>query len=171
MRDAEIPLQGGRITPGVVRVGQTVRRPPRLTAEFVHALLEHLAAVGFDGAPHFLGTDEKGRDILSYIEGEVPADLGWHKDEGSTSAIRTSCPHQTQRSNDGDFNCSSQPTAMPSTSRRSKKRLFIGRNCWLRKVITRRGPRWRNGPAIAGIGHYRICSACPLKEPDPKRQA
>jgi len=88
MRDAEIPLQGGRITPGVVRVGQTVRRPPRLTAEFVHVLLEHLAAVGFDGAPRFLGTDEKGRDILSYIEGEVPAELGWHKDEVLVAAAQ-----------------------------------------------------------------------------------
>ncbi len=44
-------------------------------------LLEHLPAGGFDGAPRFPGTEEKGRDILSYIEGEVPAELGWHKDE------------------------------------------------------------------------------------------
>jgi Ser/Thr protein kinase RdoA (MazF antagonist) len=57
-----------------------VRRPPRLNAEFVHALLDHLAAVGFDGAPRFLGSDERGRDILSYVEGDVPADLGWHDD-------------------------------------------------------------------------------------------
>jgi Ser/Thr protein kinase RdoA (MazF antagonist) len=88
MSDAEIPLQGGRITPAVVRVGQTVRRPPRLTAEFVHVLLEHLAAVGFDGAPRFLGTDDKGRDILSYIEGVVPAELGWHKDEVLVAAAQ-----------------------------------------------------------------------------------
>src|SRR6516162_4194015 len=44
MSDAEIPLQGGRTTPAVLRMGQTVRRPPRLMAEFVHVLLEHLAA-------------------------------------------------------------------------------------------------------------------------------
>ena len=88
MSDAEIPLQGGRTTAAVVRVGQTVRRPPRLTAEFVHVLLEHLAAVGFDGAPRFLGTDDKGRDILSYIEGEVPADLRWHKDEVLVAAAQ-----------------------------------------------------------------------------------
>jgi Ser/Thr protein kinase RdoA (MazF antagonist) len=64
----------------VVRVGNTVRRPPRMNAEFVHALLDHLAAAGFDGAPRFLGSDPQGRDILSYIEGEVPAELDWHDD-------------------------------------------------------------------------------------------
>jgi phosphotransferase family enzyme len=78
--NAEIPLVGGRITPGVVRIGDTVRRPPRLNAEFIRAVLEHLAAVGFEAAPRFLGTDEKGRDILTYIDGEVPRDLGWHDD-------------------------------------------------------------------------------------------
>lgn len=67
--EAEVPLQGGRVTPAVVRVGNTVRRPPRMNAEFVHVLLNHLAAVGFDGTPRFLGTDEQGRDVLSYIEG------------------------------------------------------------------------------------------------------
>ena len=88
MSDVEIPLQGGRSTPSVVRVGQTVRRPPPLTGEFTHVLLEHLAAVGFDGAPRFLGTDDKGRDILSYIEGEVPMELGWHTDEVLVAAAQ-----------------------------------------------------------------------------------
>src|SRR5499427_8547213 len=88
MSEAEIPLQEGRTTPAVVRVGQTVRRPPRLTSEFVHVLLEHLAAVGFEDAPRFLGTDDKGRDILSYIEGDVPAELSWHKDEVLVAAAQ-----------------------------------------------------------------------------------
>jgi Ser/Thr protein kinase RdoA (MazF antagonist) len=38
----------------------------------VHALLRHLEAVGFDGAPRFLGLDERGREILSFVEGETP---------------------------------------------------------------------------------------------------
>jgi aminoglycoside phosphotransferase (APT) family kinase protein len=79
MSDAEVPLAEERVT-SVVRVGNTVRRPPRMNGEFVHALLDHLAAVDFDGAPRFLGTDEQGRDILSYLEGEVPADLELHDD-------------------------------------------------------------------------------------------
>ena len=52
----------------VVRVDDTVRRPPE-PAE-VRALLEWYEHVGFDGAPRFLGLDDKGREVLSYVEGE-----------------------------------------------------------------------------------------------------
>jgi len=34
-----------------------------------HALLLHLEAVGFEGAPRFLGLDSRGREVLSYIPG------------------------------------------------------------------------------------------------------
>jgi Phosphotransferase enzyme family len=84
----EIPLRGGRVTAGVVRVGDTVRRPPQPNAAFVHALLEHLVTVGFDGAPRFLGQDEQGRDIFSFIEGAVPADLAWHDDDVLVAAAQ-----------------------------------------------------------------------------------
>jgi Ser/Thr protein kinase RdoA (MazF antagonist) len=85
---AEILLSGGRTTSGVVRLGNTVRRPPRFNAEFIRALLNHLAAVGFAGSPRFLGVDEKGREILSFIEGDVPADLDWHEDATLQSAAK-----------------------------------------------------------------------------------
>jgi adenosylcobyric acid synthase len=71
----EIPLAGGRLTEGVVRVGDTVRRPVGAHTPLVHALLRHLEAVGFYGAPRVLGIDERGREILTFIEGEVPPDL------------------------------------------------------------------------------------------------
>jgi aminoglycoside phosphotransferase (APT) family kinase protein len=35
---------------------------------------------GFTGAPCSLGFDEAGRDVFSYLEGEVPRDLGWYDD-------------------------------------------------------------------------------------------
>lgn len=72
----EIPLVGGRQTPGIVRVGDTVRRPTGSHTPFVHELLRYLEAVGFTGAPRLLGTDERGRDILMYIEGDVPHAYG-----------------------------------------------------------------------------------------------
>jgi hypothetical protein len=68
-----IPLVGGmdpRWAP--LRVGDTVRRPVGSSSEPVRDLLLHLEAVGFDGAPRHLGTDEQGREVLSYIEGDVP---------------------------------------------------------------------------------------------------
>ncbi|MEV4092326.1 aminoglycoside phosphotransferase family protein [Streptosporangium saharense] len=66
----EIPLLGGDVTDGVVRVGDTVRRPVRTSTRSVHALLRHLESAGFDGAPRAMGFDESGREILTYVEGE-----------------------------------------------------------------------------------------------------
>jgi len=71
----ELPLSGGRLTAGVVRVGDTVRRPTGPHSAFVHALLMHLEAVGFAGAPRLLGMDDQGREILSYLAGWVPPNL------------------------------------------------------------------------------------------------
>ena len=36
----------------------------------MHALRRHFERVGFDGAPRFLGIDEDGREILSFVQGE-----------------------------------------------------------------------------------------------------
>jgi Phosphotransferase enzyme family len=68
---AEIPLAGGDVTEGVVRVGDTVRRPVGPHSPLVHALLAHLESIGFEGAPRFLGIDRAGREVLSYFDGEV----------------------------------------------------------------------------------------------------
>jgi hypothetical protein len=63
----EIPLVGGDVNV-VVRVGDTVRRPPGPTG--VVALLQWYERVGFDGAPRYLGIDDQGREILTFMEGE-----------------------------------------------------------------------------------------------------
>lgn len=55
----------------VVRVGDTVRRPVRPHTASVDAFLRHLEAVGFAGAPRHLGLDEQGREVLTFIEGDV----------------------------------------------------------------------------------------------------
>ncbi len=75
-QEHEVPLAGGDVTEGVVRVGDTVRRPMGAHSEVVHRVLKHLEEAGVDLTPRFLGIDEKGREILSYIEGEV-ADRPW----------------------------------------------------------------------------------------------
>lgn len=67
----EQPLAGGNLSAGVVRVGDTVRRPTGAWTPSVHALLHHLEARGFTGSPRVLGFDDKGREILEFIEGEV----------------------------------------------------------------------------------------------------
>jgi hypothetical protein len=71
----ETRLRGGRITEGVVRVGDTVRRPTKTNSPFVRDLLSYLEAQGFDGAPRYLGVDDQGRETFSYLEGDVPSEL------------------------------------------------------------------------------------------------
>jgi Ser/Thr protein kinase RdoA (MazF antagonist) len=61
----------GNVTVGVVRIGDTVRRPAGPWTAAVDALLTHLHAVGFPGAPRPLGRDERGRQVLEYVPGEL----------------------------------------------------------------------------------------------------
>jgi hypothetical protein len=67
----EVPLEGGNMSSGVVRVGDTVRRPAGAWTPAVHALLDHLHSVGFHGAPRPLGLDDQGREVLTFIPGTV----------------------------------------------------------------------------------------------------
>jgi len=67
----EQPLTGGNVSDGVVRVGDTVRRPAGPWTPAVHALLTHLHGVGFRAAPRPLGIDDQGREVLTFMPGNV----------------------------------------------------------------------------------------------------
>jgi hypothetical protein len=71
----EVRLTGGRITTAVVRVGDTVRRPVKPNSHFVRTLLTLLHERGFDAAPRYLGSDEHGREVFSFLRGDVPPEL------------------------------------------------------------------------------------------------
>jgi hypothetical protein len=71
MSEHETRFADGNLS-DVVRVGDTVRRVPGPWSPAVHALLRHLEAVGFEGAPRFLGIDNRGREVLSFVEGATP---------------------------------------------------------------------------------------------------
>ena len=71
MSGHEVPLTGGNMNAGVVRAGDTVRRPAGPWTPAVHALLAHLHDAGFPGAPRPLGIDSSGREVLSFIPGTV----------------------------------------------------------------------------------------------------
>ncbi|MFD5543372.1 phosphotransferase [Streptomyces sp. NPDC127079] len=66
----ESSLPGGFVNT-VVRVGDTVRRPAPARATFVSDLLELLESRGWSGAPRYLGVDDEGREVLSYLSGHV----------------------------------------------------------------------------------------------------
>ena len=71
MIEPEIPLVPPRNSRVRVRVGQTVRRTGNPWSPAVLDLLRHLEREGFAGAPRALGFDDQGREVLTYIEGEV----------------------------------------------------------------------------------------------------
>lgn len=78
------PLVGGRSTVGIVRIDAMVHRPTTDRTPFVRALLNHLEAVGFTGAPRYRGVDPVGREMLTWIEGWVPhgiAQGGWSDEQ------------------------------------------------------------------------------------------
>ncbi|WP_086766648.1 phosphotransferase [Streptomyces bobili] len=66
----ESPLPGGFVN-AVTRVGNTVRRPASAGTRFVADLLRLLEAGGWGGAPRYLGVDDEGREVLSYLGGHV----------------------------------------------------------------------------------------------------
>ncbi|MDV7215041.1 phosphotransferase [Streptomyces prunicolor] len=66
----EAALGGGAINE-VVRVGETVRRTPSERSRYVTALLALFERSGWPGAPRFLGTDERGREVFRYVEGRA----------------------------------------------------------------------------------------------------
>ena len=87
----EIPLSGGRVTAGVVRAGDTVRRPCCPNSPFVHRVLSFLEEKDAP-APRFLGLDDRGREIISFLPGQVPDNLGYFSEEQLSAAgklIRT----------------------------------------------------------------------------------
>ena len=68
---ADGPLFGGTANRGlVVRVGHTVLRPTAPCWRGTHALLAHLSAVGFDGAPRVLAVSPS-TETLTYMDGQA----------------------------------------------------------------------------------------------------
>lgn len=70
--DEQVLADGG--VTRVVRVDDTVRRPVRPFTATVQAYLRHLWAQGIDFVPEPLGYDEQGREVLSYVPGDVPVE-------------------------------------------------------------------------------------------------
>lgn len=56
----------------VVRAGDTVRRKATPATATTQRLLAHVRSRGVDWVPEPLGLDEQGREVLSFIPGDVP---------------------------------------------------------------------------------------------------
>lgn len=79
--DEPMRLPEGRSGTLVWRSSQGVHRSVGPWTPTVHAYLSHLEAAGFRGAPRVLGFDEDGREVLTYLEGDVLADPQWQPGE------------------------------------------------------------------------------------------
>ena len=55
----------------VTRIGDTIRRPTNRWTPAVHSLLRHVEKSGLPEVPRVMGTDDCGREILSFLSGEV----------------------------------------------------------------------------------------------------
>jgi hypothetical protein len=56
---------------GAVRIGETVRKPSGPWTPTVQAMLAHLRASGLGSVPQPLGTDGDGREMMSFLPGQV----------------------------------------------------------------------------------------------------
>lgn len=70
---SEETLPGGN-TDGAVLIDGVVHKQASPSTRSVHALLRHLEQVGIDGVPRPLGFDEQGRQMLTYLPGEMIGD-------------------------------------------------------------------------------------------------
>jgi Ser/Thr protein kinase RdoA (MazF antagonist) len=74
VRSREEPLAGGNASGRVVRVGETVRKPPTPTSARVAALLDRLRAAGID-VPRYRGRDGYGRQVLEFVPGRTAQEV------------------------------------------------------------------------------------------------
>jgi len=73
----EETLPGGNID-GAVRIGGVVHKRASPCTPTVHALLRYLEQANVDGVPRALGFDERGRQMLTYMPGEIIGDsVAW----------------------------------------------------------------------------------------------
>ena len=70
--DEQVLAEGG--VTRVVRVDDTVRRPVRPFTATVQAFRRHLWAQGVDFVPEPLGYDDRGREVLRFVPGDVPVE-------------------------------------------------------------------------------------------------
>jgi hypothetical protein len=158
----------------VRRVGNTVRREAHAWTPTVHALLRHLEATGFDGAPRVLGFDDHGRGMLSFIAGStIPASLDGYRSDAvlltvaqllrryhDASASFVAPPHASWQAmvgarSDGEVICHNDIAPYHTVMRAGMPAAFID---W---DLAAPGPRqwdvahalWRYAPLYAGEEH------------------
>ena len=63
-------MSGGNVST-VYKNGNYVCRTQKEGSERIHRWLGHLEAMQLSGVPRFIGIDDRGREVLTYLEGET----------------------------------------------------------------------------------------------------
>jgi len=79
--EEEKVLAGGRITKNVTQKGNSVFRPCCSNSDFVHDVLLWLERKGSLISPYYKGINNDGREIITFLEGNSPNDLGDFSDD------------------------------------------------------------------------------------------
>jgi len=141
----EVELPAGDVTVGVVRIGDTVRRPRQDTSERVADYLRHLEAEGFDGAPRYLGVDAQGRDVLTYLDGDVPGTPveAWAADDSVLSGVARLVRQLHDASEGYDAPARAVPAGRPPpVFPDGEPRIFAQRDVTPQNTVFRDGVAW-----------------------------
>lgn len=109
----EILGGGGTHVGQVVRIGNTVHRPRTTGAALVEALLVHLERRGFDGSPRFVGVDATGRQVLTFVEGDVTVEPTWLRDDDANRRQLASVARLVRRLHEATAGFVPPPATMP----------------------------------------------------------
>ena len=116
-RPGEVVLSGGNTT-AVARRGEVVLREGGPWSPTVHRLLEHLHAAGITWLPRPCGFDERGREVLTYLEGTVPTypmpGLVWSEQVLATAGAWLARVHAASAGFDRGGAIWQQPTREPA---------------------------------------------------------
>jgi hypothetical protein len=141
----EIELPAGDVTVGVVRIGDTVRRPHQDTSERVAAYLRHLEVAGFEGAPRYLGVDAQGRDVLTYLAGDVPGSPveAW----AAADSVLAGVARLVRRLHDASEGYTASPRPVPEgrpapVYPEGEARIFAQRDVTPQNTVFREGVAW-----------------------------
>ncbi|WP_459476970.1 phosphotransferase [Clostridium saccharoperbutylacetonicum] len=79
-------LSGGNST-SVYKQNETVLREQKTWSSTIHRVLLHLEKVEYTNSPRFIGFDDMGREILSFVPGECKANYPFTNDKNEQLSI------------------------------------------------------------------------------------
>jgi thiamine kinase-like enzyme len=73
-------LSGGNLT-SIYKKNETVLREQKPWSSTIHRVLLHLEKVGHTNSPRFIGIDDSGKEVLSFVPGDCKFDYPFTNDE------------------------------------------------------------------------------------------